>query len=69
MPSYTGVAKPATTYTGVTAQSVRETGFLLCEDGTYLLQEDGSKILLDFAGGLVRFFKPETTYTNINKPT
>jgi len=67
MPTYTKIPAVNTVFTGI-GKYTRETGFLLNEDGTYLLQEDGSKILLDYSDGLVRLFKPSTNFTKILKP-
>jgi hypothetical protein len=65
---YTNLPKPTTPYSNEDKFSL-QTGFLLNEDGTYLLQENGDRILLNYPGGYDRIFRAETIYTNINKPS
>ena len=55
--SWTNETKPAT-----------ENTYLLMEDGFYLLQEDGSKIVLTRSNDYTNTTKPTTVYTNTTKP-
>jgi hypothetical protein len=68
MPTYTDLQKPITPYENE-SKAIAESGFLLQENGDYLLQEDGSRILLNYPGGYDRSFKPNTEYTSHDKPT
>jgi len=56
--SYSNETKPATQNT-----------YLLMEDGFYLLQEDGSKIVLTYGIDYTNTTKPANTYTNTTKPS
>ena len=56
--SYSNETKPATQNT-----------YLLMEDGFYLLQEDGSKIVLTYAINYSNETKPTGSYTNTTKPS
>ena len=56
--SYSNETKPATQNT-----------YLLMEDGFYLLQEDGSKIVLTYAINYSNETKPTDSYTNTTKPS
>jgi len=67
MPSYSNISKPSTSYDSI-SKFERESGYLLTEEGDYLLQENGSKIELNFPGDFTRIFKPTTSYNNISKP-
>ena len=55
--SYSNETKPATQNT-----------YLLMEDGFYLLQEDGSKIVLTYAINYSNETKPTSSYSNETKP-
>lgn len=56
--SYTNTTKPDT-----------EDSFLKMEDGFYLLQENGDKIVLTYGIEYTNTTKPTGSYTNTTKPS
>lgn len=52
-----------------TTKPVMEVSYLKMEDGFYLLQEDGSKIVLSYGVEYTNTTKPTGSYTNTTKPS
>lgn len=69
MPSFTEISKPTTSFTSNSKPQSEIGGFLLTEDGGYLLQENEAKILLDQGSIYTNKYGPSLTYTQILKPS
>lgn len=52
-----------------TTKPVMEVSYLKMEDGFYLLQEDGSKIVLSYGVEYTNTTKTTGSYTNTTKPS
>ncbi len=65
--AYNDIPKPSTPYNDM-SRFLLETGYLLQENGDYVLQENGDRIILNYQGGYEGLNRPQTPYSNINKP-